>query len=461
MDASILFGLVIALAVSSNTNSLPVLGAVHHENIHLKCNDVLDHVHASFPDEMALEDRCKRYAVVSSLLSAKGRPQHMARAIICQMSGEEIDRMYLALEADDELPRLFMTAIDGYRASKLGPAFLELIECLKPINRPYIGTYLHNPELVLVVDLYKRVLQSPEMKLDLGNMQLEHFSHAFLRRLGYLFENNLHESAARPMRDNDSSRNGKLRQRVFPWGRRDPEELSTRHHHREQERLRNYRLKLLDPTIREKAREQQRQRRLKDSLQRDRNMQCRQSLRENDRFHPYETKSESRAKLDQQSQEQADQVMPQIDRQGSTSYNQTEVGRTSESILSPSISNVRTSNIEPSESSSQTDYKHQLKQTLSDPNAQSQPIWKAGSLLSPAEQSTLTESRIISGQEFLGARASYGARMGFEYQVRDHSIGGATSQFDTYALPTLCQFDDTDSVLKFLFEGQLGGNIET
>lgn len=236
----------------------------------LRSYEVMDEYHKTLDDRMTLDERCKRYAVMASFLSTKGRPLSSARSLACMLSEEDINKLYSKLVANDELPALYMTTIDGYRAaSHLGPPFLDLIECLKKIEKPFIHTYLNNPELTLIIELHKQVLQAPDKKIDFGKMDLAHLPPAFRTSLIHLFKNNLLFDDSGELdfdaTPNDPNQAGDLQKR-YPWGRHRQQQLVSTHHHREQERLRYYRLKLLKPMNRAKARERKRRWRTKKGI---------------------------------------------------------------------------------------------------------------------------------------------------------------------------------------------------
>lgn len=228
----------------------PITSEDELEEIKLNFRDMteaLDFLHAAFPADMPLEARCKRYAVMTSFLSSKGRPQSMLMSLFFNLTHTGLDEFYSRLDAFDQLPSLFMTAIDGYRtASHIGPPFIELLDCLKLIDRPFIRTYLENPELIMIQDLYQRIVRAPDFKIDLRPLEQSQFSPAFLTSLRSIFKDKI-----LGYKENDFDRRKK--RTGHPWSSRDPRSMATTLRHREQERLRKYRLKLLRPVKREVA----------------------------------------------------------------------------------------------------------------------------------------------------------------------------------------------------------------
>lgn len=456
MDLSVLIHLAIATAIVGTVGCVLVSEAKtnHNENPLIKCIEALDYLHETLPIQTPLEDRCKRYAVVTSFMTAKGRPQHQAKSSLGKLSVGEINRFYRKLEAKGELPLLYMTAIDGYRASKLGPPFLELIECLKRIDRPCVDTYLNNPELLLIVDLHKQVLRRPETKFDLANIESADFSPAFLRSLECLFRNNLHDSSAGWKRSTDLYRNDQQAKKGFPWGQCDPEEMSTRHHHRELERLRNHRTKLLDPSVVERTRERQRQRRLRQG-RKDRHCRCRThrkgprlgSLQQiYDRYQPYATQSESPVSPSLPFAQRRNMRRP-TDRDSAEqqwAYPGTEVAPVAGATSSTVLPDSQSSEIEPR---TNLRTQHELNQNSQDLAAQ-HTLRSTRPLLSSSERAPILESPPMSeiDQAELTPRAP--CNLAFEYNCQAYDHLTDLSHYDTYALPTLDQFDDTDSVLQ-------------
>lgn len=239
-------------------------------------SEALNYLHQTLTDQMPLDEKCIRYAVLSSFLSAKGPPRIKDMCKYFDLNDEQLKEIYQQLEANDELPPLYMQAIDGFRsASRISPPFLELIECLKKFDKPYIDLYLNNPELVVIADLHKQIVQSPDMKIDLVQIEQPHLSRAFMSSLRYIFTDNLLDtSQSRDLGPRTRTQEADLRRlnvegmveeqllRRHPKGRRDPRRMVTSYRHREQERLRKQRLKLIQPDV-ERIKAQERQRKLR------------------------------------------------------------------------------------------------------------------------------------------------------------------------------------------------------
>lgn len=233
----------------------------------VQCNsttDAMNYLHQSLLDNMTFEEKCKRYVVLTSLFSSSSKgPHSRSMSQFLKLTDQNIDQYYRRLNDFDELPVLFMAAIDAYRAeSNLGPPFIELIECLKKFDRPYIETYLNDPELVLILDLHKQILQSPGTKINLAkHIEHQHFSPAFVTSLLNLFRNNVigsspmnpdpvlgdavgfHDQDPIPQEDFLE----KQKKHLKTW--REQRKMVTSHRTRERERLRKHRLKLLQPDV--------------------------------------------------------------------------------------------------------------------------------------------------------------------------------------------------------------------
>lgn len=281
MGQSVRFYFVVALSLLFD--DIGSVHAVDTETI-VSCDDIpeaINYLHQHLPPQMTLEDKCIRYAVITSMIRPKGRLHNQAVIKVMNMSEEQLIKIYEDLRADNELGAQYMTAVDGYRAaSMLGPALLELIECLKKVDDITVRMYLDGEELQLILALYQQIIQSPGEKINMANhFSLNTFSRAFLISLKHIFRDQIQfdtgikrfidksgEMDERPytsppsqhlLPDHPSSETGRL------YLRRQERKRLAAHRHREQERLRRQRQKILDPVSeREKARFWQKQRRL-------------------------------------------------------------------------------------------------------------------------------------------------------------------------------------------------------
>lgn len=219
-------------------------------------NDAMDYLHASFTDQMSFDQKCRRYAVMASLLASRGPPQRMVVSQVSQSTDDEIDQIYQTLDYNDEVASLYMTVIDGYRAaSNIGVPFLELFECLKRLDKAYIRAYVNHPELTLLVDMQKQVLRSPETIIDLDSVDRQLFSKAFRTSLEMIFRKNLKDAHSGPSDYAEASSSKTADAKLT--------QMATNHRHREQERLRKRRLLLLRPAD-ERVKRQKRQQRQRD-----------------------------------------------------------------------------------------------------------------------------------------------------------------------------------------------------
>lgn len=423
---------ILHLAVATIMMSNVAFSVIVHdikEYLYVRCNDVsaaMNYLHDTLPNQMPMEEKCKRYAVLSSFLSTKGPPRSRVMCKYFVSSDEQLEQIYRKLEANDELPLLYMQAIDGYRsASHIGPPFLELIECLKKIDKPYIDLYLNNPELVLIVDLHKRILQSPNFKIDLRQIDKLHLSKAFISSLKYLFKDNLLEDISQNRDPEPLTRKEeaicneqrrelerKIREQQIrhPKGRRDPRRMLTSYRHREQERLRKQRLKLVQPTVeRTKARERQRKLRERQKLE--------------DEKHPYLAPS-NRPVVSAYSEKQVNAAL----------------GRFMPEQQSPYLAQLRSVAMpDPSEPSAGQNMPIRPK-----------PI-RPLSLVRPMTPYPLFSHHQDAQEASTSSRTS---DVGSENQFRTYSYPANSetrywqSQFDMPALPVDDQFEDVESVLR-------------
>lgn len=239
--------------------------------------EATNYLYEHLPRQMTLDQKCIRYCVMTSMTKPRGRLHKKAVLQVLDMSEDELIRLYEGMKVKDELGAHYMTAIDGFRAaSMLGPPFLELIECIKRIDSPAVHRYLEGEELNTILTLYKQVLESPDTKISLGDFpNWSRFRRAFVRSLIHLFRDDLKfdwaiyqtlgsTEAADLVRANSSKQPESLDGPSIGSKRRPRRQERRRlaaHRHREQERLRKQRLKILDPSLEsEKARYRQQQR---------------------------------------------------------------------------------------------------------------------------------------------------------------------------------------------------------
>lgn len=487
MDSSSWLHLAVATAIISRIECLPVIFHRDYEYSFVKCNDIptaIDYLHETIAQEMPLEKRCKKYAVMASFLASKGRPHSMAMTLVFRMADSETDQFYQRLKANGELPALYMAAIDGYRAaSRVTPPFLELIDCLRQIDEPCVVTYLNNPELHVILDFNNQVLQSPNAKIDLEPIRRSHFSPAFLTSLRNIFKDNLSDDDCRTIQDQEQSDSAstsdrRLKRKNYPWGTRDPEQMVTTHRHREQERLRKYRLNILKPMERERIRE--RRRSLEERYRKER-MEKRQAiLRQAEENHQLYV---DRLKQSLHQEREFQTQLQRLDQQSgqNMSYQQSpdlaqlwaEAAPIYESIPSPVISdthcpknmsaihNMQASPVLTGETVLAKDLK-----LIQNPKQWSQisPVVRP-QLVRPSGTYGPARARLMHlGLQPLvravtpvrdASTASASADLRAEDQSKDHNckIGSKSeSRPDTPALSELDQFEDIDSVLKSFSE---------
>lgn len=241
----------------------PMLLSIRQPDSKIQCDDVaeaMNHLYERLPQQMVLEDRCKRYIVMTSFLKPKGRLHTLALQKVLKLSEAKLNRIHQELQARGELDELYMAAIDGYRAaSSLGLAFLELVECMKRIDSPLVKNYLEGAELKLILELYKQVHESAHTKINLDQIPgLKRYHRAFIVSLMHLFRDRIHSdnplyrslmyrkgdesSSSGPAPPIDEKNDAAVRAK-----RRDERRYFAEHRHREQERLRRRRIKLIHP----------------------------------------------------------------------------------------------------------------------------------------------------------------------------------------------------------------------
>lgn len=157
--------------------------------------DAINRLHASLPDEMPLEAKCKRYAILLSMIHSNGVTEHLALLQISGMSEKVVNMLYEEINPGETATR-YLNVIDSYRSSHLEPAFMDIIKCSRKIvfehltydSTAWLRTYLDHPELTMIVKLYKQALKPPASAIDLESVDLSPFQPEFRSRLQKLFE---------------------------------------------------------------------------------------------------------------------------------------------------------------------------------------------------------------------------------------------------------------------------------
>lgn len=137
-----------------------------------------------------LEEKCQKYAVLLSLAAATRVPYESDVLELVTIDYAVLSRQYHAINVT-ELSSLYMSATEKYRVTRLGPAFIEIIECLKMMHTPLVEKYLSNIELKITLDLYKRVLGKTDGPMDVDSLDLMMVHPTFLANLRKLFEGQL------------------------------------------------------------------------------------------------------------------------------------------------------------------------------------------------------------------------------------------------------------------------------
>lgn len=157
-----------------------------------RCRDIIAALRCLqnfFPPRMPPGSRCKRYAVLLALTELQGKPHKSTVIELATIHEQIIDMLYRNMDGRRR-KSLYMTAIALYRASKLEPPFVELVACLRQIDTALAGTRLDG-ELDLILDLYRQVVNSPALTIDLDAIDLKRFDPSFKTALRALFDKNI------------------------------------------------------------------------------------------------------------------------------------------------------------------------------------------------------------------------------------------------------------------------------
>lgn len=240
--------IIIALFLPSNCIRCDRNASVDEENKYECTSDAIDSLFKAMIDhDVPLEFRCERYPILLSRAEITTGP--ILVKTVKQLTNPSRNFLNENLRHIDmqKYISLVMAAIDRYRTTKLGPGFIDLIDCLKRIDRPEIKQYLCDDELSLIEDLYRQVLATPNIRFNLDGWKWPRFHIRFMLTLRQLFKDNIPENQ----------------------GRESEGELGSGDKYRERDRLRKRRRRILGPEeTRERDRIYKRNRRQKSLMER-------------------------------------------------------------------------------------------------------------------------------------------------------------------------------------------------
>lgn len=154
-------------------------------------SSALDFIHDELsPDHVPPEEMCRRYAVLLNMAAATGLPYESSVIELIKLDTEQLNEHYREIDTDS-LSSLYMKATEKFRASRLSPPFLEIIECLKGIDTPVVKKYLEDQELRIIIDLYRQILGLDSKTTNSDNIDLTKFHPTFLTTIRNLFEDQL------------------------------------------------------------------------------------------------------------------------------------------------------------------------------------------------------------------------------------------------------------------------------
>lgn len=233
-------------------------------------SSAINFIHGILPSESPIEQRCIRYAILLDIGLDERSPFKHTVIEIAMKDDDGLGKQYGKISID-RLIYAYMSAIDRYRVTRLAPPFIDLVECLRRIDRPVAKAYLNNQELVVILDLYRQILGLNGTEIDIKSLDLTKFRHTFCSTLRCLFREyldidsifcrNLLEKLEPDLRmdskDFDSagmSTSDSTEQERYQLNR-EQQSLKRR---REQARLRQQRFRILNPTLIVKYKEEQR-----------------------------------------------------------------------------------------------------------------------------------------------------------------------------------------------------------
>lgn len=155
--------------------------------------EAIDDLYRRLPAHTTLDEKCKRYAVLLNLPVSDNQASIDA-SVTAKLGLGELDNVYQQIQAQI-LVKSYIAALDEYRRTRLRPAFLELIECLRRFETSSVEEYLSNEELIFMTDLYKQAIRTPWTRIDLNQTDISMFPRDFQASLRNVFRGYLKEDS--------------------------------------------------------------------------------------------------------------------------------------------------------------------------------------------------------------------------------------------------------------------------
>lgn len=181
--------LSIALTVLSFSIGTISCGKEYNHHKATRFRDVaeaLNHMYENLPAQMTMDDKCRRYALLSFIALSDRFPYVKTVLDVISMGEDEVNKQYEEMDVNSVI-YVLVSAIDRYRITQLAPAFIDIIECLRRIETPVVKGYLNQHELIIILDLYKQVLGIPGTRIDVDRLNLTLLSKASRISLRNLF----------------------------------------------------------------------------------------------------------------------------------------------------------------------------------------------------------------------------------------------------------------------------------
>lgn len=141
-------------------------------------------------DNLPLDKRCERYITLLVMIESEGVPLEKTVRLLSTANQGVFDDQLDQIDKHKRIAVL-MSGIDKYRTSKLAPGFIDLIDCLRSIESPMVHKYFNDRELLIIEELYRQVLRSPDLKIDPVKCNLPAFHSSMKNVLRILFRDNL------------------------------------------------------------------------------------------------------------------------------------------------------------------------------------------------------------------------------------------------------------------------------
>lgn len=169
------------LTLMSLTGNIYCVHYIESSTVRARLSDAseaINHMYNNLPMNLSMEEKCKRYAVLSSKALSERLPYGSTVMQVLTMDKKDLDRQYDEM-GSNRISYAYMSSIDRYILTQLAPPFIELVDCLRRFDSSAARTYLRDAELSIISDLYKQVLGLPGTNINIEQLNSSKFRQAF------------------------------------------------------------------------------------------------------------------------------------------------------------------------------------------------------------------------------------------------------------------------------------------